>query len=126
MRLSELLESSQDLSRPSTQKAGGAPLPNLSFDPLILIPRQLAVALLSSCFTDLAEEMVRHKCSTGITTEVCNMGDSVELLISAEGLSSAILERLADDFSEQIGQDPAVNIKCTNSALKFIFKVSEP
>jgi len=125
MRLSELLEASQDLSRPSTQQAGGAPLPSHSSDPLILVPRQLAVALLSSCFTDLADEMIRHKCSTGITTQVRNLGNSVELIISADGLSNLMLERLAGDIRERIGQDPAVKIKCSETALKFIFKVSE-
>ena len=125
MRLSELMEASQDLSRPSTQQVGGAPLPSLSSDPLILIPRQLAVALLSSCYTDLADEMLRQKCFTGITTEVCNLGNSVELLISADRLSNAILEKLAGYISEQIGQDPAVRIKYSETALILIFRVSE-
>jgi hypothetical protein len=126
MRLSELLEACQDLSRASTQQVGGAPLPILSYDPLILAPRRLAVALLSACFTDLAGEMVRHKCSKGITTQVCNLGNSVELRVSPDGLSKAVLEKLAADISERIGQDPAVKIKHSKTALKFIFNVSTP
>jgi hypothetical protein len=122
-RLSELLEAAQDLSRPSTRDIGGAPLPDLPVDPIVGVPRSLAVALLTASYTNLASGMSRARNATGISTKVRTQGSSTTVRVSAEGIGDVFVESLAAELKRHIGDDPSLTVAHAGAGVEIVFKV---
>jgi hypothetical protein len=125
-RLSEVMTAAQDLARPATRPVGDAPLPSFAPDPLLYAPRPLAVAVLSTALTTVANRAAAAGVSDGIQMRVSYLGDAVELALSAKGLSAAVLEEAASDLGGQIGKDPTVGIHGAGAALRLTFAVPAP
>jgi hypothetical protein len=104
-RLSEVLTGAQDLARQSTEKVGGAPLPDFVPDPIVHTPRPLAIALLATSLTTLAERLGERPSPGGIRMQIRDLDVTV--------------------VNEQIGQDPSVAIRAEPGAVLLAFTVVE-
>lgn len=122
-RLSDVLTAAQDLARGATRGVGGAPLPNLRFDPLIHTARPLAVALVTTALGAVAARLGSAGSAGGIQMQVHDRGATVELALSAEALSDAEIETLASTLGEQIGKDPSVAIHGAGGAVRLAFSM---
>jgi hypothetical protein len=119
--LSDVLIAGQDLAQQSVRNIGGAPLPELSFDPILATPRPLAVALLGVSLTSVAAQLVSHGLSSGIQMAVRDRGPVVELSLTAQGLPAEAFEQAAAGLSQQVGDDPTAAIRAADRAVRLSF-----
>ena len=124
-RLLAVITAAQDLARHSTSRVGGAPLPDVSIDPVLYTSRPLAVGLLATSLSTVAARLVDMPGRAGIQMGLEDRGATVELVISAEGLSESTVTDIAEELSQQLGIDPTVEIRSTDGFLRLAFKVLE-
>lgn len=122
-RLSEVLTAAQDLARHLTTSIGGAPLPHLPHDPTLYAQRPFAVALLTALLTALAAELAERGLASGIQLQI-EEPERANIVLVAE-LEPAVLRRIAEELSQQVGQDPTVTIRHTGGSVRLSFTVVE-
>jgi hypothetical protein len=110
-RVSDILIAAQDLSRHSTSPIGGAPLPDLSYDPVIYSPRPLAVAILTSLLNGVAERLASKGETEGVSLTVTDMGATAEIRMSADGLNGEDAAEVGSQVNAQLGQDPSLAVR---------------
>lgn len=117
-RLSEIVMAAQDLARRSTRPVGGAPLPDLGFDPLVRTPRPLAVGVLTTALVAVADRLAADARTPGIRLAVRSLAAHAELGIAAEGLSAEAVREISAELAAKIGIDPAVSILHGDGAVR--------
>lgn len=121
--ISTVLEAAQDLARAAIRPIGGAPLPDLRYNPRIAAPRPFAVALLTTSLSLLARHLAALQSHAGIRMSLRGVGGCVELALSSPDLTSDTVEQLAAHLDQRVGRDPTVAIKAGGGALWLAFAV---
>ncbi|MGF1509746.1 MAG: GAF domain-containing protein [Myxococcota bacterium] len=124
-RLSNVLTAAQDLARPVTRTVGDAPLPDLSFDPVVYTPRPLAVAILTTALTATASRLARLKTTSGLRLELTQKPETAELSISADGMTDEIAEEVGTELNQQLGRDPSLSIGARDGSIRLTFAVAK-
>ena len=107
-RLSVLLAAAQDLARHSTRAAGGAALPDLAADPLIAVPRPLAVATLGNALIELGNLVSADPAVRSIVVSVQQQPQSARVRITAAGLGAAAAEEVVERLARHLVSDPTL------------------
>ena len=124
-RLSDVLDAAQDLSRPNCRKVGGAPLPELSIDPLLATPQSLATGLLSTCLTLIAQQLANAGLSGGLWISVEDHGSQSEISVSAQGLPESAFVEVSNELTHYIGDEPTASTQATEDAIKIALTIQQ-
>lgn len=122
-RLSEVAISGRELARQNVTPVGGAFLPDLSYDPVIVTPRPQGVALVANCLSMVAARMANLGLSGGIRMEVQHLGSQAEIAIKADKLPAEALQAIAAKLSLHTAEIPSAAVEATDEAIQFLFAV---
>ena len=121
--LSETLKSAQDLARPCYKQVGGAPLPHLEHDPLLVTKKSLAISLISSCLVLVSTQMNELGLRGGVKIKAQNIGSGVAIIISADHLTPSSFKGVGSLLQDYVGKDPTVGIVAEEQEIRIIFSL---
>lgn len=122
--LSSVLIAAQDLARPSTQKVGGATLPEITTNPLLLTPRPLAVALISGALQACADRLAKLESNSGMDLQLDMEGDFALVTVATPNLPYQDVEAIAKRLRETLGEDPTLKVDVTEDEdLRLAFAI---
>ena len=122
-RLSDVLDAAQDLSRSNCREVGGAPLPELSIDPILTTPQSLATGLLSTCLTLTAQQLANAGLSDGLWIGVEDRDSQLEISVSAQGLPESAFVKVSNELADYIGDEPTASAQAVEDAIKVTFTI---
>lgn len=121
--LSEIIVAAQDLSRNATKLVGGFSLPDFKSDPLIHTKGSLAIAIVTNCLLIISSELGKTDTKNGISLNLNEHAESIELIFSAKDLSKKSIEAATNDLIKLIrSQHPTVLIDTVKGAIRIKFK----
>ena len=121
--ISEIVTSAQDLARNSTKLIGGFPLPDFKSDPTIHTKGNLALAIITNCLLLMSSELEKLRATTGISLDIKENKEWIELIFSASDLNEDILMSIHEKLENIItGEVPSFKLTSKDATLTLNFK----
>lgn len=122
IKLSEIIISAQDLSRNATKLIGGFALPDFKSDPKFHAKGNLAIAIITNCLLIISSELGKLGSKSGISLDMNEHVEFIELIFSAQGLTQNSTEEVINGLNNLIGTEhPTIAVDLINENIRLKF-----
>jgi len=121
--ISEIITSAQDLSRNSTNRIGGFPLPDFKSDPIIYAKGNLALAIATNCLLLMSSEIGSENSNNGIELQINEKPTSVELVFMASDINEAAMLKVVNNLNKLLTSEmPSLKLQSKGAKLILEFQ----